>query len=86
MFFCSFSDKSLRHVNLQGQLVGISEAKKRRWDLQMTSILGGVGTLQDAIEVWRSNAASQVEGVEPCPICYHIVHTVVRLSRDERSS
>ena len=60
-----------------GQLVGISEAKKRRWDLQITSILGGVGTLHDAIEVWRSNAASHFEGVEPCPICYHIVHTVV---------
>ena len=29
----------------------------------------------DAIRVWRKNVDKELDGVEPCPICYSVVQT-----------
>lgn len=56
--------------------LGVSEAQWRKWILKMTTILfTQAGSVWDAILLWKSNLEKHFEGVEPCPICYSIVHT-----------
>ena len=54
---------------------GVSEGKWRRWELQMRNLLNqsdeGLGS---AISLWIHNLDREFEGVEPCPICYSILH------------
>lgn len=36
------------------------------------------GSLADAVVLWRENVARELAGVEPCPICYSVVHMASR--------
>ena len=53
-----------------------SSGGERGINLQMTAVLAEAGSLRDAVEVWRGTAASAFAGVEPCPICYLVIHPV----------
>ncbi|XP_052185068.1 E3 ubiquitin-protein ligase listerin isoform X2 [Diospyros lotus] len=57
--------------------VGISEVKQRKWLLSMLSFVRNQnGALAEAIRIWKSNFDKEFEGVEECPICYSVIHTV----------
>lgn len=32
------------------------------------------GSIVDAVLMWKNNVEKELEGVEPCPICYSILH------------
>jgi hypothetical protein len=32
------------------------------------------GTLLDALTLWKENLDKEFEGLEPCPICYSVIH------------
>lgn len=34
------------------------------------------GALAEAIRIWKRNFDKEFEGVEECPICYSVIHTV----------
>ncbi|KAK8990624.1 hypothetical protein V6N11_009316 [Hibiscus sabdariffa] len=34
------------------------------------------GALAEAVRVWKRNFDKEFEGVEECPICYSVIHTV----------
>jgi hypothetical protein len=56
--------------------IGVSEGRWRRWVLQMTQLLSlQDGSVVDAALLWKRNIERELEGVEPCPICYCILHT-----------
>jgi len=55
--------------------LGISADKWRRWQLQIVTLLSMKdGSVVDAVQLWVENLGKQFEGVEPCPICYSILH------------
>lgn len=57
----------------------IPENQWKRWKLQIIQLLGQQdGSVIDAILVWKSNVDKEFEGVEPCPICYSILHPKTR--------
>lgn len=56
--------------------IGVSDGRWRRWVLQMIQLLSMQdGSVVDAALLWKSNIEKELEGVEPCPICYCILHT-----------
>lgn len=60
-----------------GARVGVSEARWRRWELQMVTLLSmRDGSILDALRLWKRNVDQEFEGVEPCTICYSVVHLV----------
>uniref|UniRef100_F6GUH3 E3 ubiquitin-protein ligase listerin n=1 Tax=Vitis vinifera TaxID=29760 RepID=F6GUH3_VITVI len=57
--------------------LGISEVKQRKWLMSMTSFVRNQnGALAEAIRIWKNNFDKEFEGVEECPICYSVIHTV----------
>jgi hypothetical protein len=55
--------------------MGVPESKLRRWTLQIIQLLGVQdGSVVDAVLLWKANVEKEFEGVEPCPICYCILH------------
>ncbi|KAH7423411.1 hypothetical protein KP509_12G054400 [Ceratopteris richardii] len=57
--------------------LGISETRLRKWMLSMAAFLRNQnGAVAEAIQIWRQNVDREFEGVEECPICYSILHTV----------
>ncbi|KAG8387925.1 hypothetical protein BUALT_Bualt02G0072000 [Buddleja alternifolia] len=57
--------------------LGISEVKRRKWLMSLTSFVRNQnGALAEAIRIWKSNFDKEFEGVEECPICYSVIHTV----------
>ena len=70
----------LRAVDVTcAQRVGVSDAKWRRWQRDIsTMLLGQNGTISDALSLWKQNLDKLFEGVEECPICYVIVHPATR--------
>jgi hypothetical protein len=55
--------------------LGISQHKWRRWGLQVIQLLSSQdGTLIDGALLWKANMDKEFEGVEPCPICYSVLH------------
>eukprot|EP00934_Nitzschia_sp_Nitz4_P003392 Nitzschia sp. Nitz4//scaffold11_size288233//268075//273153//NITZ4_000823-RA/size288233-processed-gene-0.255-mRNA-1//-1//CDS//3329534221//3382//frame0 len=55
--------------------LGVPEARWRRWALQITQMLNHQGgTLKDALLLWKENVEKEFEGVEPCPVCYSVLH------------
>ncbi|GBG24046.1 E3 ubiquitin-protein ligase listerin [Hondaea fermentalgiana] len=61
-------------VECVGQ-VGISRDRWRRWVMQINTLLTSQdGTLLDALLLWKLNMDKELEGMEPCPICYAVVH------------
>jgi hypothetical protein len=54
---------------------GVSEAQWRRWVLSITSIfMSQDGSVLDACLLWKENLNKHFSGVEPCPICYSVLH------------
>ena len=66
----------LRNVEVEGRKrLGISEKRWRRWTLQIIQLLSHQdGSVLDAVLLWKRNVDKEFEGVEPCPICYSILH------------
>jgi hypothetical protein len=56
--------------------VGISDARLRQWQVTMSSLLRNQdGAIAAALRMWLQNVSKEFEGMEPCPICYSVVHT-----------
>eukprot|EP00538_Stauroneis_constricta_P006138 CAMPEP_0119572450 /NCGR_PEP_ID=MMETSP1352-20130426/44628_1 /TAXON_ID=265584 /ORGANISM="Stauroneis constricta, Strain CCMP1120" /LENGTH=1761 /DNA_ID=CAMNT_0007622135 /DNA_START=8 /DNA_END=5289 /DNA_ORIENTATION=- len=54
---------------------GISESRWKRCSLMIKMMLNSQGgTLQDALAFWKENVDKEFEGVEPCPVCYSVLH------------
>uniref|UniRef100_A0A9I9DLL5 E3 ubiquitin-protein ligase listerin n=1 Tax=Cucumis melo TaxID=3656 RepID=A0A9I9DLL5_CUCME len=72
------SSYPLRHVDVDCmRSLGISEVKQRKWLLSMMSFVRNQnGALAEAIRIWKRNFDKEFEGVEECPICYSVIHTV----------
>ncbi len=66
----------LRNVEVDGRKkLGISEKRWRRWTLQIIQLLSHQdGSVLDAVLLWKRNVDKEFDGVEPCPICYSILH------------
>eukprot|EP01080_Neovahlkampfia_damariscottae_P012106 gene12106-5598_t len=55
--------------------LGVNEGMYRKWILKMTTVLfSSESSVWDALELWKTNLDKHFDGVEPCPICYSIVH------------
>eukprot|EP00523_Entomoneis_sp_CCMP467_P017779 CAMPEP_0168804738 /NCGR_PEP_ID=MMETSP0726-20121227/669_1 /TAXON_ID=265536 /ORGANISM="Amphiprora sp., Strain CCMP467" /LENGTH=1807 /DNA_ID=CAMNT_0008856589 /DNA_START=103 /DNA_END=5527 /DNA_ORIENTATION=+ len=55
--------------------LGVPLSRWKRWSLQITLMLNNQGgTLQDALMLWKDNVDKEFDGVEPCPICYSVLH------------
>lgn len=55
--------------------LGVPAHRWKRWALQITQMLNNQGgTLKDALLLWKENVDKEFEGVEPCPICYSVLH------------
>jgi hypothetical protein len=55
--------------------LGVPQSRWKRWNLQITLMLNNQGgTLQDALMLWKDNVDKEFEGVEPCPVCYSVLH------------
>lgn len=55
--------------------MGISQSRWRQWTLQIIQLLAQQdGCILDAILLWKKNVDKEFAGVEPCPICYSILH------------
>lgn len=56
--------------------IGVSDGRWRRWVLQIIQLLSMQdGSVVDAVLLWKANIEKELEGVEPCPICYCTLHT-----------
>lgn len=56
--------------------LGMEENRWRRWILQMIQLINNSEkSLIDAVFWWKANIQKQIEGIDPCPICYSILHT-----------
>eukprot|EP00501_MAST-03F_sp_TOSAG23-6_P000332 GSMAST32.ASY1.ANO1.339.1 assembled CDS len=62
--------------------LGVKDKQWRRWALQIRRLLsaqdGAVGSVVDAVELWKQNLDKEFSGVEPCPICYNVLHMTHR--------
>lgn len=57
------------------QRPGISDARARKWVLSITMLLRNEnGSLAEALALWRRNVEKEFQGLEPCCICYSVVH------------
>ena len=66
----------LKHVEVECLTrLGIPESKWKRWSFQVIHLLSGQdGTLIDGILLWKKNLDREFEGLEPCVICYSLLH------------
>ncbi|KAJ1445621.1 hypothetical protein M885DRAFT_414422, partial [Pelagophyceae sp. CCMP2097] len=56
-----------------GSHQGVDDKTARRWALQLRSAAHHRSALA-AMAQWRANVDLEFDGVEPCPICYGILH------------
>ena len=64
----------LRAVAVEfGQHQGVDDKTARRWALQLRSAAHHRSAVA-AVNQWRANVDLEFDGVEPCPICYGILH------------
>lgn len=55
--------------------LGVPENRWKRWSLQITQMLNNQGgSLSDALLLWKENVDKEFEGIEPCPVCYSVLH------------
>lgn len=51
------------------------ESKEMRWKLLLTKALTGQNnSIIDALSHWKKTMDAEFEGVDPCSICYYIIH------------
>jgi hypothetical protein len=61
------------------QRMGVSEERWRMWELQMMTLLSSKdGSLLQALQFWKENLDKTFENVEPCPICFAVIHITNR--------
>lgn len=66
----------LRRVTVSSkQIAGVSESKWKRWQMEIAHLIAtrDIG-LVDVVHQWRANLDKEFDGVEPCPICYGVIH------------
>jgi hypothetical protein len=57
------------------QTVGVPQKRWKLLSLQITLMLNNLGgTLHEALMLWKENVDKEFEGVEPCPVCYSVLH------------
>ena len=57
------------------QTLGVPQKRWKLWSLQITQMLNNQGgTLHEALMLWKENVDKEFEGVEPCPVCYSVLH------------
>ncbi|XP_051134250.1 E3 ubiquitin-protein ligase listerin isoform X2 [Andrographis paniculata] len=68
----------LRLVDVEStKSLGISEVKQRKWLMSLMAFVRiQNGALAEAIRSWKSSFDREFEGVEDCPICYSVIHSV----------
>lgn len=55
--------------------LGVPQNRWKRWSLQITMMLNNqCGTLQDALIFWKENVDKEFDGIEPCPVCFSVLH------------
>jgi len=55
--------------------LGVPPERWKRWQLQIKQMLNNQGgTLRDALLLWKDNVDKEFAGVEPCPVCYSVLH------------
>lgn len=55
--------------------IGVRQEKWKKWALQIINILSRQnGTILDAVVFWKQSLDREFEGIEPCPICYSVIH------------
>jgi len=55
--------------------LGVPMSRWKRWSLQITQMLNNQGgTIKDALLLWKDNVDKEFEGIEPCPVCYSVLH------------
>jgi hypothetical protein len=66
----------LRNVEVDcRKRLGVAEPRWRRWVLQIVTLLSTQDAcVQQAVDLWKKNVDREFEGLEPCPICYSILH------------
>ncbi|CAN0361828.1 unnamed protein product, partial [Laminaria digitata] len=66
----------LRNVEVScTKRMGVSESRWKKWVLQIVTLLSlQDGSVLDAVMLWKKNVDKEFEGVEPCVICYGILH------------
>ena len=66
----------LRNVEVDcRKRLGVSESRWRRWVLQIVTLLSNQDAcVQQAVDLWKKNVDREFDGLEPCPICYSILH------------
>ncbi|CAM9284140.1 unnamed protein product [Scytosiphon promiscuus] len=69
-------DYPLRNVEVTcSKRMGVSEGRWRQWVLQIVTLLSlQDGSVLDAVMMWKKNVDKEFEGVEPCVICYSVLH------------
>ncbi|CAN0179323.1 unnamed protein product [Ectocarpus sp. 6 AP-2014] len=69
-------DYPLRNVEVTcSKRMGVSESRWRQWVLQIVTLLSlQDGSVLDAVMMWKKNVDKEFEGVEPCVICYSVLH------------
>jgi hypothetical protein len=56
--------------------IGIRPERWKRWALRIVQILGKRdGSLVDAVALWKQSLDKEFDGIEPCPICYSVMHS-----------
>lgn len=57
------------------QRAGVTDARFRKWLLGISTMLRNEnGSIAEALLLWRRNVTREFEGLEPCLVCYSIVH------------
>lgn len=55
--------------------LGVPKTRWKRWSMQIMLMLNNQGgSLYDALMLWKDNVDKEYAGVEPCPVCYSVLH------------
>ena len=58
-----------------GKGLKLPEKKSIKWLLMMKKLLVNHNVaITEALGIWKHNLEKQFDGIEPCPICYYVVH------------
>jgi hypothetical protein len=67
----------LRKVSVECSSKLAGDKQRKQWALQVMHLMSSPhtgGTVVDAVLMWKESVDKQMEGVEPCPICYGVLH------------
>lgn len=59
--------------------IGVSECQQRKWLLSICAFLRHQNSsILEAVTLWKRNLEKGFQGVEPCLICYSVIHPSTR--------